>query len=434
MWLRLLKCGQLFELPDQPFQEGREGKVFEVTVPGRGRCAFKMFKEPGEPTSRKLRFMLEHPPALVSAGANHLAWPVDIAVNEAGEVLGYLMPFVPGTSLAEYYGQASLVLRLRLALNIARVIESLHESGYIVGDMHDDNILANDDGTVTIVDCDSFQIGDFPCLFGRPDFLAPELLAVSDLSLVRRTFDHDCWSLATIVFLLLMQCHPFRAIYTGTDGATLGLMDKVAGGHWPYSRNARLYVPPPDSPPFDALPQDIQSHFRRAFELGHGNSSQRPIASVWKWTLMQFDHQLMQEVSLAQRTTSSPRQQAATTPAQATSQTRVAVPVTSNFTVVPRWTARVEAVFGRVCSVLVALKRHWSLETTKKWYWSAIKAGRSLWAKIDWRRWLCWELIGVVLVVVFLLLWWWIKPVADRETPTGKPEGKSPPAFFQESR
>jgi DNA-binding helix-hairpin-helix protein with protein kinase domain len=421
-------------LPDQPFEGGREGEVFVVSVRGWGKCVFKLFKEPSLQRSQKLRFLLEHPPAFVRAGGGHLAWPIDLALNAAGEVVGYVMPFAPGTSLAEFYGHRSLRLRLRIALNTTRVVEALHASGYIVGDMHDDNILARPDGTVTFVDCDSFPVGEFPFSLGRPDFLAPELLAAADLSRVRRTLAHDGWSLATVVFLLVMQCHPFRAVYAGTDGVTLGLAEKVVGGHWPYARKAGPYAPPPDSPPFHALPRDIQALFRRAFELGHADPSQRPAASAWKSALLAFDRQLTNETSAAGRDASPPAVQPATAPAHAGPTVARAVPATSGAPTAARQPACRQGVARRARSMLTALTGWCSARATAIWHTSAPNVGRWLRAQVGWRPWLSWERIGLGLIVAFLLLWWWSRPAAERETPRAKPEGKSPPAFFQESR
>src|SRR5262249_53883178 len=152
---RLHRSLQPVELPNQPIDDGREGEVFVVFVSGLGKCVCKLFKEADQQRRKKLRFLLEHPPACVRSGETHLAWPLDVVLNGAGEVVGYVMPYARGTSLAEFYGHGSLQLRVRLALNLTRVLEMLHACGYIVGDLHEDNILARPDGTITIVDCDS---------------------------------------------------------------------------------------------------------------------------------------------------------------------------------------------------------------------------------------------------------------------------------------
>jgi DNA-binding helix-hairpin-helix protein with protein kinase domain len=431
MRLRLFLSMELLELPGQPFEEGREGSVFVVFVRGWGKCAFKWFREPNRHLSEKLYFLLEHPPACVRGGESHLAWPLDVALNEAMVVVGYIMPFASGTSLEEFYGHRSLHLRLRLALNTVRVIESIHESGYIIGDLRSENIIGRSDGTITIVDCDSFQVGEFPCWLGEPEFLAPELLAVEDLSRVRRVLAHDRWSLATIVFLLVMQCHPFRAIYTGTDGATLGLTEKVLSGQWPYARNAGYYVPPPDSPPFDALPCDMQSMFRRAFELGHASPSQRPSASDWKGALLAFDRQLTNQVAPTRRTPPRPLQ-TATAPARASTDVVRAGPVPRSAPgAAPHW-ARIQDLFERVRTRLTALWLWCAVQASAVWKESALRLRRLPWARVGWRRWLSWEWIAVGLIVALLLLWWWIRPGAERDPSRAKPDGKTPPAFFQQ--
>jgi hypothetical protein len=408
--------------------------VFVVTVPGADKCAFKLFSEPSRQRARKLRFMLDHPPAFVTKGGDHVAWPLDIGTNEAGEVAGYLMPFARGTSLAEYYGHESLALRVRLALNAARVLEPIHWCGYMVGDMHDDNTLGKSDGTVTFVDCESFVFGEYRGSLGRLDFLPPELASVPDFDQVPRSLRHDYWSFATMVFLLLMQCHPFRACYTGSDGATLGLTEKIIAGHWPYARNAKLYVPPPDSPAFTALPAEIQFLFRRAFELGHGNDSLRPDASEWKRALEKFDRQLSSHVSKAPRTAPVPAKQAVTSPEQYTAPARRADPVARIAPLVPRQASPDGGIFGKCRAALTALgRRWWWFSTTLVAQLRSRKAVHSFWVKVATRR-VSWELLGGVLIVALLLLCWWMKSAPNRGTPRTRTDGKSPPAFFQESR
>src|SRR5262249_25261970 len=286
--------------------------------------------------------------------------------------------------------------------------ESVHASGYIVGDLRGENILGRTDGTITIVDCDSFQVGEFLCCLGQPEFLAPELLAVADLSRVRRTLVHDRWSLATIIFLLIMQGHPFRAIYTGTDGATLGLTEKMLRGHWPYAENAGPYAPPPDSPPFDALPRDMQWMFRRAFELGHGSPSQRPSASDWKWVLLAFDRQLTNDAAPTRRGPPPPALQVATAPTRAgTDVVRAGAGPSTAPRAAPIWVRR-KSLFERSRTSLMALYRRCYLQAKMVWNASALRLGRLPWARVGWRQWLSWEWLGVGgLVVVLLLLWWW---------------------------
>ncbi len=420
MRVRLLRCGHPLDLPGQHLQEGKEGKVFVVTVPGVGKCAFKLFSEPARQRARKLRVMIEHPPAFVTAGGHHVAWPVDIGTNEAGEMAGYLMPFARGTSLADYYGHASLALRVRLALNAARVLEPIHRCGYKVGDFHDDNTLGNADGTVTFVDCESFVFGEFRWSLGREDFLPPELATISDLNQAPRTFSHDYWSFATMVFLLVMQCHPFQALYTGKDGQPLGLTEKIAAGCWPYARTAKLYVPPPDAPPFTALPPGIQSLFRRAFELGHGSPSLRPDASEWKRALEEFDRQLTNEVAPTRRRQPPPALQAATAPARASTDVVPADPDPSSaLRAAPMW-VRPKSLLERSRTWLTALCRWCSLQARVVWNAGAMRLGRLPWARVGWRQWLSWECIGAAgLIVMLLLLWWWSRPSPPepRQTP-----------------
>ena len=48
--------------------------------------------------------------------------------------------------------------RSRIGVNIAEALRGLHATHVRIGDVNPSNILVDDDGAVTLIDCDSFQI------------------------------------------------------------------------------------------------------------------------------------------------------------------------------------------------------------------------------------------------------------------------------------
>ncbi|MEH2179123.1 hypothetical protein [Nostoc sp.] len=89
------------------------------------------------------------------------------------------------------------------ALNIASIIEAIHISGYVLGDIKPQNIFVNDRALPSIIDTDSFQVRNpknnkvYRCLVGSEDFTPPELID-KDFSSIDQTEVHDRFRLAVI--------------------------------------------------------------------------------------------------------------------------------------------------------------------------------------------------------------------------------------------
>ena len=155
------------------------------------------------------------------------AWPIDLLSDNKGVVRGFIMPRVvtrrdihelySPKSRAEAFPEADFRFLVHVAANIARAFAVVHEQGHVLGDVNHGNLLVGADGTVMLIDCDSFQIGNgtnvFTCDVGVPLFTAPELHGRTFRGLVR-TANHDRFGLAVLLFhLLYMGRHPFAGRY-----------------------------------------------------------------------------------------------------------------------------------------------------------------------------------------------------------------------------
>src|SRR6185312_14421332 len=154
------------------------------------------------------------------------AWPAGQLL--AGKALkGFTMPFMPNRkelhvlhgpkSRKAEFPDASFGFLIHVAWNISRAFAVLHAKNIMVGDVNDRGIMVGRDGTVRVIDCDSFQFTasskEFLCDVGTPGFTPPELQG-RHLRGLRRTADHDNFGLAVIIFLLLfMGRHPFAGRY-----------------------------------------------------------------------------------------------------------------------------------------------------------------------------------------------------------------------------
>jgi serine/threonine protein kinase len=304
MRIRLDKTGGTYEL-QAPTWEGGEAWVFVLkALPS---LALKIYRKPTTQHQQKLDAMLANPPVPRVAAPGHvpIAWPTE-RVHEAGRngaVIGYAMPLVSGARcVADVFhpqkraqafpgfGKAEL---LNTAREIAAAFRAVHARGHVIGDVNELNVLVTPDAHVTLVDADSFQIINkgqvFRCLVGKGRYTPPELLGVRYADIDRAPM-HDNFALAVLIFQLLMNgIHPFDAVYTH-PGDPPSVQARIAAGHWPYGKRALgVYRPSPHAPPFDKLPNQVQSLFRQCFEEGHDNPGKRPDAAAWEEALRTLD-------------------------------------------------------------------------------------------------------------------------------------------------
>jgi WD40 repeat protein len=299
---------------------GGEGRVFGMS--GAPTLAAKLFDDGGRPErDAKLRAMLANAPAPASPnGHSAIAWPHDL-LSEApgGPLIGYLMPRVRnGRVIDDYYNPQARLEQcplfhyeylLVVARNLAAAVRSLHQRGYVAGDIKQSNILVTPNALVTLVDTDSFQVYDersrkvYRCPVGTPEYTPPELQGLTAPGLLKP--EHDLFGLAVLIFQLLMEgAHPFAGVYTGEDDPP-PLGDRIRMGWFPYDsgiapgdsaatfrRQQELLarVPPPFVParktlPFSVLPPEIRYLFLRCFVEGRHDPERRPAAEEWQQAL-----------------------------------------------------------------------------------------------------------------------------------------------------
>lgn len=279
---------------------GGEGVVWEIS--GSETLAAKIYhidKRLPE-IALKLNAMIANPPVdsarLLTPPHISIAWPIDI-IYENGQVAGFVMPrlaecpdvykiFNPSLRAKEFpeFGWKHLH---HAARNIAAGLAALHQSGHVMGDVNQKNLMVAQDSLATLVDTDSYQIKAadgqiFRCGVGVPDYTAPELQNI-DLRTIDRGPIHDCFGLAVMIFQLLMEgFHPFTGAPKDPDLSVGGAIYLycIKNGIFPYVSNS-LIAPPPGAPLFDALHPQLQALFERCFVKGHTNPALRPSAAEW---------------------------------------------------------------------------------------------------------------------------------------------------------
>ena len=254
---------------------GGEGTVF--LCPDDPQTVAKIYHEPiSDEKGRKLRWMADNKDEQLLKVA---AWIVD-TLHDApdGKVVGFLMPNVKAKEIHElyslksrrvYFPEATWQFLVHTAANVARAFYALHRREHVMGDVNHGNCVVLADGTVKLIDCDSYSIKiddyRYPCEVGVATHLAPELQGVN-LSLIERAEKHDNFGLAVIVFqLLFLGRHPFAGNYTG--GEDKSLEDCIRELRFAYGKDAHLWKvkQPPGTLSLDAVSPRVAMMFERAF-------------------------------------------------------------------------------------------------------------------------------------------------------------------------
>jgi DNA-binding helix-hairpin-helix protein with protein kinase domain len=267
---------------------GGEGAVFPV-IASPGLVAKVYFKPPSPAKADKLRAMARHAaPALLRAAA----WPLDVLTDDSGTVRGFLMARIDARedlhqlyspkSRRRAFPNADFRFVVRVATNLARAFAQVHAQGNVIGDVNHGNALVGRDGTVMLIDCDSFQVRQsgrtFTCDVGVPLFTPPELSGRAFRGLTR-TPNNDCFGLAVLLFhLLFMGRHPFAGRYA--DGE-MPIERAIAESRFVYGANAAAHgmAPPPGTLPLDTFGAGIASLFEAAFAVP--GEVARPAPGQW---------------------------------------------------------------------------------------------------------------------------------------------------------
>jgi DNA-binding helix-hairpin-helix protein with protein kinase domain len=223
------------------------------------------------------------------------AWPTGLLMDKSGgRPVGLLMPRVanrkdihqlysPKSRRSEFM-RADWRFLVRAATNTARAFALVHEAGCIIGDVNHGGILVGQDATVTLIDCDSFQVTHggrrFLCEVGVETFTPPELQGRSFAGVMRNPA-HDDFGLAVMTFLLLfMGRHPFAGRFAGSGDMPISRAIEEHRFAYGSRRAALQMTQPPGTPPLSIVGPQAAHLFERAF-AAEATTSGRPTAREW---------------------------------------------------------------------------------------------------------------------------------------------------------
>ncbi|MDV6226261.1 topoisomerase DNA-binding C4 zinc finger domain-containing protein [Nitratireductor aquimarinus] len=268
--------------------KGGEGEVYAIK--GRAGQAVKIYNS-GLRAERedKVRAMVGEGLAVKT---DLVAYPGEVVTDHRGNFLGFVMRLILGyrplhelyspKSRQRHFPKADYRFTVHAALNVARAVGKVHQTGCVIGDLNHSGVLVAQDATVALIDADSFQFNlngkSYPCVVGVPDFTPPELHG-KNLASVHRTIEHDNFGLAVAIFHLLFKGrHPYAGRYKGPD---ISMGDAIAQNRFAFSlarKAATQTSPPPGALTLDMFPDVVSRAFESAFGL---TPSARPSALDW---------------------------------------------------------------------------------------------------------------------------------------------------------
>ncbi len=271
----------------QEIARGGEGAIFDL--PEQPERVVKIYHTALTPErADKLQAMATHGSPAIEAMA---AWPLD-TVRADGAIVGLVMQRVrnrhdfdallSGSARRRFFPNADYRMLIAVAANLARAVAAVHTAGHVIGDINERCAMVGADGTVRLIDCDSFQIEAdgvvYPCDVGTPMYQPPELQDGKPFRGRRRTRNHDSFGLAVLIFrLLFFGRHPFAG--RPAVGEAPELPEAIRAHLFAWSGRISLRQPPNTLNLGDVGPQ-VEEFFRRAFGP-EGAEAGRPRASAW---------------------------------------------------------------------------------------------------------------------------------------------------------
>jgi H/ACA ribonucleoprotein complex subunit 3 len=246
---------------------------------GSGLCVLKIFRKAQNDAQRRAaRERQAKLQAFPRGLPRNVVAPITLAYDESGQVIGYVMAFVPdGTPLIEYkkakfcrdHGVTPEVI-LRIMTNLHDLVTALHALGITIGDFNDKNVLVTPSHEVYVLDADSFQYGRWECPAFVPTFVDPKIVRLrDDRPVFRKIGQHepttDWYAFTVMLFQLLIRVHPYTGgFYTAAPGEgpvrDLKRIELRLGAFHP---KVKL---PSIATPFESVPDGIVQCFRLVFE------------------------------------------------------------------------------------------------------------------------------------------------------------------------
>lgn len=195
---------------------GGEGDVYITDTPGIVAKIYKLSKNPSEAKATENKYNKVRKLIEMRLQCEGICFPLKMVTSRDGRFIGYTMAQAKGDTLSDVIHPMVIknefpnMKRLQLVdicIDILEKVEYLHKHGIVMCDINLGNILVSgiesDNIKTSFVDTDSYQIGDLLGEVGVPIFTPPELHGVK-LETVKRTYQNEYFSIATLLFMIMM--------------------------------------------------------------------------------------------------------------------------------------------------------------------------------------------------------------------------------------
>lgn len=286
--------------------KGGEGAVYYIQgAPGLVAKIYHADKRPRDIGS-KLQGMVKHP--IPEPARSDVAWPLERIVKvQDGKTWGYVMyeakpggvqavvAATPKTrrenpQFAALSDQQVALALAKAVIRYAQLVESLHQAGYVVGDINEKNLLVWPNGDILALDADSFQTpgGRHRCRVGRNDYQPPEIQHfLSDRKKCRfsgcpegaqphqmghgcfdRKPDHDRFALAVLAYQMLCNgFHPYHGEIEAQSPEATHAPNLIRLGYFPFPKHGRPHIKPvpKQAEDWSRLSPGLRDYFAKAF-------------------------------------------------------------------------------------------------------------------------------------------------------------------------
>lgn len=234
-----LKKNQRVELAD-----GRSITVTDKLGEGGQGIVYRVRYDTGEERALKWFFIgyLKDPKKFyghlgkniqIGSPSDAFVWPEQLTKWNEGETFGYTMKIFPkdyqpfSKFLLARVKFASARAMVDAALNMTVAFKSLHNKGFNYQDLNDGNFSINPkNGKVLICDNDNVVgHGEYSGILGKPRYMAPEVVRGNK----QPDKSTDRFSLAVVLFMLLIGYHPLEGVKTNYPALTNKYEKKIYG-------------------------------------------------------------------------------------------------------------------------------------------------------------------------------------------------------------
>lgn len=267
----------------EPLAQGGEGTIYDL---GDGTVA-KIFRAERLTVGRRDKLALMTSRPLTIPG---VCWPREILQDSNGCFVGYRMERARGTelqkcaftrqALACYFPTWEKKDMVQLCVTVLEKIAALHRCGVLLGDINPRNILVVSPTEVWLVDCDSYQVGGYPCPVGTVRFTAPEIQQRRFTTFLR-TYGNENFAVATLLFMLML---PGKSPYAQQGGDDLGKTIREMNFPYPCGEN-RSEQTPAGTWRFlwSHLPRYLKEDFYETFQRGGTYSTEQTRLTAEQW-------------------------------------------------------------------------------------------------------------------------------------------------------